>query len=117
MSDAYKRVNIMILEAQYEALTQRGLNVSGLIRDLLGDHLSSSTITLQVGDDTRRLYDLVVANTGAADADIEKPLRKALAEVLEVKIAEMQQLHTRLKQEVMASEDSTIADKNTASKG
>lgn len=99
MSEAYKRINIMILESQHEALGDRGLNVSGLIRDLIGDYLSSSTITLQVSEDTRELYETVIANTGADDADIEPPLRRALAEVLERKIGDMQKLHKRLKRQ------------------
>ena len=96
MGNSYKRVNIMILEEQYRQLSERQLNVSGLIRDLLGDHLSGSTVTIQVGEETRQLYDTVVSNTGATDADIEVHLRKALARVLQVKIGEMQQLHRQL---------------------
>ena len=34
-----KRVNIVIWEDQYQRLTELGLNVSGLVRDLLGDYL------------------------------------------------------------------------------
>ena len=96
MDKVYKRVNIMILEDQYHQLSERGLNVSGLIRDLLGDHLSGSTITLQVSEETRHLYDTVVSNTGATDQEIEEPLRKALASVLEEKIGAMKRLHAKL---------------------
>lgn len=96
MERTYKRVNIMLGEDQYAALTERGLNVSGLIRDLVGDYLAQNKIVLQVGDETRRLYELVVANTGAGDLEIEVHLKKALATVLEQKIEEMQQLHRRL---------------------
>jgi len=92
----FKRVNIMILEAQYEHLSELGLNLSGLIRDLLGDYLSASTITLQVSDETRQLYDRIVSNTGATDAEIEGPLRRALAEVLDSRIDEMRALHRQL---------------------
>lgn len=92
----YKRVNVMLGEDQYEELSKRGLNVSGLVRDLLGDYLSNSTVTLQVSAETRQLYDLVVANTGSSDAEIETHLRKALAELMESKIDQMQQLHRRL---------------------
>lgn len=96
MEKSYKRVNVMILEEQYDALTARELNVSGLIRDLLGDYLSRSTIILQVSDETRRVYDRIVSNTGASDADIEVHLRTALASVLKGKIEEMQSLHETL---------------------
>ena len=96
MDPAYKRINIMILESQYQSLNERGLNVSGLIRDLLGDYLSRSTITLQVSPETRKLYDTIVSNTGSTDEEIEAPLRQALAEVLERKIDEMKAMHTEL---------------------
>ena len=99
MEKAFKRVNVMIGEAQYEALTARGLNVSGLVRDLLGDYLSASVVTVQVSEDTRRLYDMVVANTGSTDQEIEVHLRASLAKMLEQKIAEMRDLHAALLRE------------------
>lgn len=92
----YKRVNIMIGDKQYRALTERGLNVSGLIRDLLGDYLSDNVIAVQVSEETKRIYDLVVANTGSTDQEIEVHLRAALAKVLEQRIEEMQTLHKNL---------------------
>lgn len=95
----YKRVNIMIGEKQYQTLTERGLNVSGLIRDLLGDYLSDNVIAVQVSEETKRIYDLVVANTGSTDQEIEVHLRAALAKVLEQKIEEMQILHRNLLEE------------------
>lgn len=103
MEKAYKRINVVILEEQHQVLTERGLNVSGLIRDLLGDYLSASTITLQVSEDTRRLYDQIVANSGATDEDIEVHLRTALANVLKRKIEEMQTLHEQLMAELVGS--------------
>ena len=91
----YRRVNVMILEHQYQAITDRELNLSGLIRDQLGDYLSKDTITIQVSEDTRRLYDTLVANAGSSDEEIEVHLRDALAKLLEKRIALMQQLHKR----------------------
>jgi hypothetical protein len=99
----YKRVNIMIGETQYHTLTERGLNVSGLIRDLLGDYLSENVIAVQVSEETKRIYDLVVANTGSTDQEIEVHLRAALAKVLEQKIEEMQTLHRNLLEEASSS--------------
>jgi hypothetical protein len=96
MEANYRRLNITIREDQYALLTERGVNISGLIRDLLGDYLSQSRITLQVSEETRRLYELVVANTGATDHDIEPPLRTAMAQLLERRIDEMQALHQKL---------------------
>jgi hypothetical protein len=92
----YKRINITIGEDQYAKLSERGVNISGLIRDLVGDYLSSSTVTIQVSEDTRRLYDLVVANTGASDQDIEVHLRGALLKALDDKINAMQELKRRV---------------------
>ena len=68
-----RRINITISEEQYRALNERSLNVSGLIRDLLGDYLAANKITLQVSDETRRIYDLVVSNTGSSDEDFVAP--------------------------------------------
>ena len=96
MDNAYRRVNITILEEQYRVLTERGLNVSGLIRDLLGDHLSDNTINLQVSEETRGIYDLVIANTGATDGDLEVHLRQALAALLDDKIHAMNDLRNQL---------------------
>jgi hypothetical protein len=94
----YKRVNILITESQYQELSERELNFSGLIRDLLGDYLSHHSITLQVSDETRRIYDTVISNTGSTDQEIEIHLRAALAEVLEKQIESMQNLRKLLKQ-------------------
>ncbi len=96
MESPYKRVNIMIRDDQYRTLSEQGLNLSGLIRDLLGDYLSENVITIQVSEETKRLYDTVVANTGSTDQEIEVHLRAALAKVLEQKIADMKRLHQRL---------------------
>jgi hypothetical protein len=96
MDKHYKRINITIGLEQYDKLSERGVNVSGLIRDLIGDYLSASTVTLQVSEDTRRLYDLVVSNTGAGDQDIEVHLRAALVKALDDKIVAMQELKRRV---------------------
>jgi ribosomal silencing factor RsfS len=92
----YKRVNVMIREDQYHRLSESGLNLSGLIRDLLGDYLSENVVNIQVSEETRRIYDLVVSNTGSSDEEIEVHLRAALAKVLEQKIDEMQRIHQQL---------------------
>ena len=51
---------------------------------------------VQVSEETKHIYDMVVANTGSSDEEIEVHLRVALANVLEGKIEEMQELHERL---------------------
>ena len=100
MEGRYRRLNITILEDHYQSLQEQGLNISGLIRDLLGDHLSGSTITIQVSEETRTLYNRIVSNTGATDQEIEIHLKAAMAHVLKQKIEEMKQLHEHLKAEV-----------------
>ena len=100
MEKRYKRVNITILEAQYRMLLEEGLNVSGLVRDLLGDHLSNSTIQLQVSEETQNVYEHVIANTGATDADLEIHFRAALGTLLDTRIHEMSVLRQKLLEEV-----------------
>lgn len=87
----------MIREDQHQKLLASGLNVSGLIRDLVDDYMSDFKITLSVTEETRRIYDRVVANTGATDADLEKYIVKALKELLKSRIQQMQELEQDLK--------------------
>ena len=96
METTYRRINITISEQHYEVLTNQGLNISGLIRDLIGDHLSDNVITLQVTEQTREIYDTVISNTGSSDLELEGHFRVALAQLLENKITDMKQLHRRL---------------------
>lgn len=95
MESPLKRISLLIREDQYEALTGRGLNVSGLIRALIDDYLSEHKITLSVSEATRELYDRIVSNTGSSDADVEKYLKVSLGTMLEDKIREMQQLQAK----------------------
>lgn len=87
-----KRISVLIREDQAQKLAQSGLNVSGLIRDLIDDHLSDHKITLSVSEETHRLYEQVISNTGSTDEDLEKYLRTALGSLLRDKIAAMQEL-------------------------
>jgi hypothetical protein len=87
-----KRISLLLREEQYEALSERGLNVSGLVRDLVDDYLSDHKVTISVSEETRALYDKIVSNTGSTDKDIEKYLRDALGAMLKDKILEMQDL-------------------------
>ncbi len=93
MNPDLRRISVMVREDQYERLTALGLNVSGLIRDLIDDRLSDNTVTLSVRPETKQLYERIVANTGATDEVIEPYLRKALKELLAKTISEMQELH------------------------
>ena len=96
MEPTYRRINITISEEHYGVLTEQGLNISGLIRDLIGDHLSDNVITLQVTEETREIYDTVISNTGSSDVELEDHFRAALAQLLEHKIKDMRELHQRL---------------------
>ena len=82
----------MIRQDQYESLCHQGLNLSGLIRDLIDDHLSEHKITLGVSEPTRQLYDRIISNTGSTDADVEIYLKDALSKLLQDKISAMQEL-------------------------
>lgn len=96
MSEEMRRISLMLREDQYQRLSDAGLNVSGFIRDLIDDHFSEHTITLGVSDETRALYNQVVANTGATDTDLEPFLRESLKNMLDTRIREMQRLQKEL---------------------
>lgn len=89
-----RRVNITIPEEYYEAVSSKDLNLSGLITGLLSDHLAGNTITIEVEEATKRLYDQVIANTGYDDSDVERLLRQALAQLIEDKIAQLEKLRS-----------------------
>ncbi len=91
-----RRITLMVPPAQYKALTERGLNVSGLIRDLIDDYLSAHKVTVSVDKETRNLYDQIVANTGSTDVDVEIYFREALKHLLKDKIEAMQELQRQI---------------------
>ena len=97
MAGELRRISLMIREDQYQKLLDSGLNVSGLMRDLVDDYMSDFKITLSVTEETRQIYDKVVSNTGATDADLEKYIVAALKELLKRRIKEMQDLEKNLK--------------------
>lgn len=92
----FRRISLMIREDQHEALSALGVNVSGLIRDLVDDYLSEHTVTIAVSEQTRALYQKIVADTGSGDHEVEPYLRKALRELLDQKIREMEKLRKSL---------------------
>ena len=87
-----KRVSLLLKEDQYSKISELGLNLSGLVRDLLDDYFSEYKITLSVTEETRKLYDLIVSNTGSTDEDVEKYLKTTLKTLLKDRIKEMQEL-------------------------
>jgi hypothetical protein len=98
MADPFKRVNLLITSEQYARVSRLGLNLSGLVRDLLDDHFSRSHVTISLSSRVRGLYDQVVSNFGATDADLEPYLADALDQFLEAKAKEIQQMRGRLKE-------------------
>ncbi len=97
MTEAFRRISLMIREDQHERLAELGVNVSGLVRSLIDDHLSESTITFAVSTETANLYREIVSHTGSTDADIEPYLRQALKSMLKDRIARMEKLHRTIK--------------------
>ncbi|MGE3539663.1 MAG: hypothetical protein AB7N91_19820 [Candidatus Tectimicrobiota bacterium] len=94
---ATRRVNITLPERCYDQVAARGLKLSGFLANLIDDHFAGSAITLRVSEDTKRLYEQVVSNTGYGDPDIEVRLRVVLQDLLERKIAELEHLRQQLR--------------------
>ena len=91
-----KRISLMLREDQYEKVHASGVNLSGLIRDLIDDYLSDFKITLSVTQETRELYDMIISNTGSNDEDLEVYLKDSLKLLLRDKIKNMQNLEKEL---------------------
>jgi hypothetical protein len=89
---ALKRISLLIGEDQYDAIGERGLNLSWLVRELIDDHLSEKKIVLDVGDETLGLYQKIVSAVGALDSEFEPFFKNALHTFLKVKIENMQKL-------------------------
>lgn len=97
MPDKHKRVNILITEKQHKLVAKHKLSLSGLVRDLLDDWFSESSITLHVTQPTKQFYDTVVSNYDVTDPDIEPYLVEALDKVLADKADEIDSLRKKLK--------------------
>ena len=97
MTEKLKRISLMLREDQQAKLSKLGLNLSGLVRDLIDDHLSDHKITLGVSEETRKLYDKIISNTGSTDSDVEVYLRDSLKVMLSDRIKAMQKLEKSLK--------------------
>lgn len=91
-----RRINVMIAEHQYETLTNAGVNISGLIRNLIEDHISKHVVALSVSERTHDMYTKVVANSGATDADIEPLFVEALKKVLAARVEKIKNLQNEL---------------------
>ena len=91
-----RRISLVIREDQYQKMSTDNVNVSGLIRDLIDDHYSRHSITLNVSEETRILYDQVVSKAPKGDTDIEPYFKAALREMLKDKIQQMEMLSKAL---------------------
>lgn len=87
-----KRISLLIGEDQYQAINDRGLNLSWLLRDLVDDYLSERKIVLDVTQETLDLYQKIVGGAGALDAEFEPFFKAALHSFLKNKIETMQKL-------------------------
>jgi hypothetical protein len=95
-SNELKRISLMIREDQYHLINKKGLNLSGLLRDLLDDYFSEHTITLSVEEETKEIYEMIISNTASSDADLEKYLRMSLKSLLKEKIEYMTHIHDQI---------------------
>jgi hypothetical protein len=87
-----KRISLLIGEDQYEAINNRGLNLSWLLRDLIDDYFAEKKIILDVKDETLALYQKIVSTVGQMDSEFEPFFRDALHAFLKSKIESMQKL-------------------------
>ena len=92
-----RRVSLLVREDQYQKVQSLGLNLSGLIRDLLDDRLSDKRIVLSVAAKTRSVYDHLVSNCGATDEELQQCFLKALDTLLEQKIHALEKVRSKIK--------------------
>jgi len=92
-----KRINVTIRAEQYERISAKGLNASGLIRGLLDDHFSETKIVFSVSEDVRRMYDEVISNFGGEDKELEAFFVNAMDSYLEFKSGQIAHLRQSFK--------------------
>lgn len=96
MAKELKRISLLIREDQYQEISEKGLNLSGLMRDLLDDYFSEHAITISVSEETKAIYDMVVSNTASSDEELEFHLRSSLKNLLGEKIEYMKRIQEQL---------------------
>ena len=96
-NDNFKRVNVLITQDQYRQVTRAGLNMSGLLRDLLDDHFSDKKIVFSMSPRVNDVYQRVISNFGAGDADLEPYFLQALDHLLADKVRQIEALRKRIK--------------------
>lgn len=73
-----KRINITIDQKLHKEIQERGLNLSGLVRERLEDYFSSNTITLSVSKQVKDRYDKIMSLTNSTDKEFMPFLEEAL---------------------------------------
>jgi hypothetical protein len=96
VEESVHRINITVLQSQYETLTQRGLNVSALIRQLLDQYLGGRTITLHVDPETQQLFELLRSEAGVQHQDLVDELKPALRRLLDKRLKHLESLRKKL---------------------
>ena len=99
MNEPVQRINVTILSSQYEELTRRGVNVSALLRELIANYLSPSSVNVHVDPETRELFDTVMERTGATDEELALELREALKRLLDRQVKALSTLARNLSKE------------------
>ncbi len=96
--DKYKRINILIRPDQHRNVTNSGLSLSGLVRDLLDDRFNENKITLSMSERSKRLYDHIVSNFGVGDEELERFFVEALDRFLVERSKEIDSLRGKLQE-------------------
>ena len=87
-----KRINVTVRADQYERISDKGLNASGLIRGLLDDHFSETTIVFSVSAEVKGIYEQVISNFGGEDRELEAFFVDAMDRYLEQKTSQISKL-------------------------
>lgn len=93
----YRRINVLIRPDQYNKVQEAGLSLSGLIRDLLDDRFSDTKIILSLSRRSKKLYDMIISNFGAADLDLERYIIEALDKFLLERSGQIETIRKQLK--------------------
>ena len=96
-TDHFKRVNVLIHPDQHKRVMSAGLNMSGLIRDLLDDHFSEERIVLSVSPEVHDVYQKLISNFGAEDKELEIYFLEALDKFLAEKTRQIDDLRKSMK--------------------
>ena len=91
-----QRVSIILNAEQRQIVHEKGLNLSGLVRDLLHDRFSHRKVVLSVSPETRAIYDQAISNFGANDQELEDHFLAALDSLLKKKMTEIEALRGKI---------------------